>query len=237
MFIGHYGVSFAGKAVEKRLPLWVLFLAVQWLDVMWSALVMLNVEKIRIVPGFTESNNMDLYFMPYTHGLPGALALSAAFGAVTMLFWKERRVAIWAVAAGAVFSHWLLDLVVHVSDLPLWGDTLKVGFGLWRHRWIEFPLEIAVLVGGAALYARAVPSRTRRGDTALWIFVAAMTSIQAYVAFGPQPATGLDEAYTAIAAYLGLAGVAALVDWARGTSGTAETAGIGTAARPIRTVT
>ena len=219
MFIGHYGVSFAAKAAEKRLPLWALFLAVQWLDVVWSALVMLNVEKIRIVPGFTESNNMDLYYMPYTHGLPGALTLSAVFGAIAMLFWRERRVAIWALAAGAVFSHWLLDLVVHVNDLPLWGDAYKVGFGLWRHVWISLPLELVILTAGAALYARAVPSRTRRGDIALWTFVAMLAAVQIAVTFGPQPATGLDEAHTAIFAYLVLAGAAGLVDWARGTAG------------------
>jgi hypothetical protein len=220
MFIGHYGVSLAGKAAEKRLPLWVLFLAVQWLDVVWSALVMLNVEKIRIVPGFTQSNDMDLYYMPYTHGLLGALALSATFGAVAMLFWKERRAAIWAVAAGAVFSHWLLDLVVHVQDLPLWGDGFKVGFGLWQHQSVEFVLEIVILVAGALTYARAVPSRTRRGDLALWIFVAAMAGVQVYGTFGPGPASGLEEAHTALVAYFALAGVAALVDWARGTAGT-----------------
>lgn len=217
MFIGHYGVSFAGKAAEKRLPLWLLFLAVQWLDVVWSVLVMLNVEKIRIVPGFTQSNDMDLYYMPYTHGLPGALALAAVFGAIAALFWRERRAAIWAVAAGAVFSHWLLDLIVHVDDLPLWGDLFKVGFGLWRHVWLSLPLELATLLAGAALYARAVPSRTRRGDVALWLFVAAMAAVQVGITFGPQPATGLDEAHTAIFAYLALAGAAALVDWARGT--------------------
>ncbi len=43
MFMGHYGVSFAAKPVEKRLPLWLLFIAVQWLviavqwlDIGWS---------------------------------------------------------------------------------------------------------------------------------------------------------------------------------------------------------
>lgn len=227
MFIGHYGVSFAGKAAEKRLPLWLLFLAVQWLDVVWSVLVMLNVEKVRIVPGFTESNDMDLYYMPYTHGLLGALALSAAFGAVAMLFWGERRAAIWAVAAGAVFSHWLLDLIVHVQDLPLWGDSFKVGFGLWQHRWIELALELAILLVGAAIYARAVPSRTRRGDTALWAFVAAMVAVQVYGSFGPEPESGLDEAHMALTAYLVLAGLAVLVDWSRGTLGTRIASGVG----------
>src|ERR1700712_4058456 len=133
MFIGHYGAAFAAKAPEKRLPLWLLFLAVQWLDVVWSALVMLNVEKLRIVEGFTQGSALDLYYMPYTHGLIGAAALSAALGAVAALFFKERRTAIIAVVAGAVFSHWLLDLVVHVPDLPLLGDSFKVGLGLWRN--------------------------------------------------------------------------------------------------------
>jgi len=220
MFIGHYGVSFAAKAADKRLPLWLLFIAVQWLDVMWSGLVMLNVEKLRIVDGFTEGSTLDLYYMPYTHGLVGALALSAGLGAVVALFFKSRRAAAGAVVAGAVFSHWLLDLVVHVPDLPLLGDSFKVGLGLWRHVWISFPLEIVILVAGAALYARAVPSRSATGDRFLWVFVAAMAGVQAYGTFGPAPASGLAEAQMALAAYLALAGLAGLVDWARGTTGT-----------------
>ncbi len=226
MFVGHYGVSFAARAYEKPLPLWLLFLAVQWLDVMWSALVMLNVEKLRIVKGLAAGSSLDLYYMPFTHGLPGALALSVSFGAIVALFLRDRRVVAGAVAAGAVFSHWLLDLVVHVPDLPLLGDSFKVGFGLWRHVWISFPLEIAILVAGAALYARAVPSQSRFGDACLWLFVAAMAAIQVYGTFGPDPASPLDQARLALFAYLVLAALAGLVDWARGTivNRTSETA-------------
>lgn len=219
MFVGHYGVSFAAKAVERRLPLWMLFLAVQWLDVVWSGLVMLHVEKLRIVPGLTEGSALDLYYMPYTHSLVGALALAAATGAVMALFRRDRRAAAGAVIAGAVFSHWMLDLVVHVADLPLLGDSYKVGFGLWRHAWISFPLEIATLVAGAAIYARAVPSRTRHGDRWLWTFVGAMTLVQTVGTFGPPPASGLAEAQTAIAFYALLAVLAGWVDLARGTVG------------------
>jgi hypothetical protein len=222
MFIGHYGVSFAAKAAEKRLPLWLLFVAVQWLDIVWSGLVMLNIEKLRIVKGLSEGSSLDLYYMPYTHGLIGAAALSAALGAVVALFRRERRVAAAAVVAGAAFSHWLLDLVVHVPDLPLLGNAFKVGFGLWRHVWLSFPLEIALLVAGAALYARAVPSRTRVGDAALWLFVTAMAAVQAYGTFGPAPVAPLAEAETALTAYLLLAGLAGSADWARGTAGTAR---------------
>jgi len=54
--------------------LWSLFIAVQLLDVGWSVLVFLGVEKVRIVPGITASNPFDLYYMPFTHSLFAALA-------------------------------------------------------------------------------------------------------------------------------------------------------------------
>src|SRR5258706_12569216 len=77
MFLGHYGVSFAAKKLEPELPLWLLFIAVQLLDVLWAPFVLLGVEKVRIVPGFTATNPLDLYYMPYTHGLIAALLWSA----------------------------------------------------------------------------------------------------------------------------------------------------------------
>ena len=71
MVIGHYGVAFAAKPVgvrlEARAPLWVWFIASQWMEVVWSFLVLLGIERLRIVPGFTEANALDLYYMPYTH--------------------------------------------------------------------------------------------------------------------------------------------------------------------------
>jgi hypothetical protein len=226
MFIGHYGPAFAAKPIDRRLPLWVLFLAVQWLDVVWSVLVMLNVEKLRVVKGFTQGSSLDLYYMPFTHGLVGALGLSAVLAAVTTLFFRERHAAMAIVVAGAVFSHWLLDLVVHVPDMPLLGDSFKVGFGLWRHVWISFPLEIALMIAGASIYARTVPSATRHGDAFLWLFAAAMAGVEAYGAFGPEPASPLDEAHTAIIAYLALAALAGAVDWARGSVRSAQSGAI-----------
>src|SRR5712691_5964003 len=77
MFVGHYGVSFAAKSSATSIPLWVLFIAVQLLDVAWAPFVLLGVEKVRIVPGITASNPLDLYYMPYTHSLVAALLWSA----------------------------------------------------------------------------------------------------------------------------------------------------------------
>ena len=85
MFTGHYSFSFAGKSAERRIPLWLLFLAVQWIDVMWSIFVLLGIEKVRIVPGITASNALDLYYMPYTHSLAGVLCWSALAYAVCQI--------------------------------------------------------------------------------------------------------------------------------------------------------
>src|SRR5512143_2904295 len=90
MFVGHYGVSVAAKALKKSIPLWVLFLATQLVDVFWAIFVIFGIEKVRITPGITATNPLDLYYMPYTHGLPGALLLSAA-GALLYRFVSDAR--------------------------------------------------------------------------------------------------------------------------------------------------
>ncbi len=100
MFIGHYGPAFAGKAIVKRVPLWLCSSPCNGSMSCGRRWVMLNVEKLRIVKGFTEGSALDLYYMPYTHGLIGAVALSAVLGALAMLFYRERRAAVWVVIAG-----------------------------------------------------------------------------------------------------------------------------------------
>jgi len=99
-------------------------------------------RKLRIVPDFTQANAYDLYYMPYTHGLPGSIVLSVVFGAVVALFFPGHRAKNMLLLAAASFSHWILDLIVHVPDLPLYDNSDKVGFGLWRHVMLSFPLEL-----------------------------------------------------------------------------------------------
>jgi len=79
MFIGHYGVSLAAKRYNPTLSLAMLFLAVQFLDVFFSLFVLTGIEKMRIVHGFTAFNPYDLFFMPYSYSLLGALVWSAVF--------------------------------------------------------------------------------------------------------------------------------------------------------------
>src|SRR5262247_4500229 len=145
MFVGHYGVSFAAKKAAPSVPLWVLFIAVQLLDVLWAPFVLLGIEKVRIVPGITATNPLDLYYMPYTHSLVAAILWSVAASIVYR--WAVRGAGTPAalMVAAAVFSHWVCDLIVHRPDLPLYDDAAKVGLGLWNVPAAAFGLETALL--------------------------------------------------------------------------------------------
>jgi hypothetical protein len=203
VFVGHYAISFAVKRAGPTIPLWVLFFAVQLLDVGWSAFVLLGIEKVRIVPGITASNPLDLYYMPYTHSLVAALLWSAGAYVTYRLAVPNAAARTPLLVALAVFSHWILDFVVHRPDLPLFDNRAKVGLGLWDYPAFAFALEAGLLFLAMWAYFR-LPG-VRRWPIA--IFGLVMLGIQGYVFFGPPPASDRAAAATALAAYGLFAGV------------------------------
>jgi hypothetical protein len=203
VFVGHYGPSFALRRFGG-VPLWVLFLAAQFVDVLWSILIIAGVEKMRLVEGFTESSPLDLYYMPYTHSLTASIAWALMLGAMGSFVWGRRGgIAI----ALCVISHWLLDLPVHVADLPLFGDAYKVGFGVWNHPILAFVLEAGVLLAGAAIYAC---DARRRG--AIWTFCGVMLLMQYSNLLLPLPESPTQFAMMALSSYVALAVAAWFVE-------------------------
>ncbi|MEP6848189.1 MAG: hypothetical protein ABI999_04985 [Acidobacteriota bacterium] len=225
MFVGHYGISFAGRSMFGRVPLWVWFIAVQWMDILWSVLVLTGVEKLRIVPGFTQANALDLYFMPYTHGLPGSIVCSFVLGVFVASFVPGNRVTTGLLVAAASFSHWVLDLIVHAPDLPLYDDSAKVGFGLWRHVILSFPLELIFLGLGAWVYSRVAKFPTAKSRYVFWVFVIFLAVIQVYANFGPPPPSTDAMALMALGLYLVLAALAAVTERIGGNSSVESGAG------------
>ena len=210
MFIGHYGPAIAIKAIRPAIPIWLLFIAVQLVDVAWAVLVLLGIEKVRIVPGITASNPLDLYYMPYTHSLVAAIIWSVAVAVIVMFLPRvaTRFVALWIVVAG--FSHWVLDLLVHRPDLPLYDDTMKIGLGLWNYPAVALALEVALLFGGMIMYLRVTKPINAIGRVGLPILGVVMVAIQSYVFFGPPPASPAVAAATALVSYVAFA---ALAEW------------------------
>ncbi len=219
MFVGHYGPSFAANALDqdKRLPLWLLFIAVQFVDVLWAIFVLLGIEKVRIVPGITASSPLDLFYMPYTHSLVGALSWSLLAFIVCQMVPRLRGTRTGLILAAAVFSHWVLDLIVHRPDLSLYDGVYKMGFGLWNYRIPSFILEMAVLFGGAWMYVKAVP---RRGRVIAFVAVLAVLQFVGTFVF-PPPSGDRSEAMTALFFYFLLAAIAG---WAGAGQGIAKAA-------------
>ncbi len=181
MFVGHYSVAFAAKTEQNKIPLWVLFVAVQFLDYIWATLVLLGIEKLRVIKGFTAGSMLDSYFHPYSHSLIAATFWSGV-AAIAYKTICSRHGCLYSqtiplVVGVAVFSHWILDLIAHPSDLAIYDNTWKVGFGLWNYRDPEFALEIALLGIGIVLYlARNTITAIRKG--AVIAFGVALVVIQ-----------------------------------------------------------
>ena len=185
MLIGHYSAAFLAKRMAPQVPLPVYFAACQLLDIFWAVFVMLGVEKLRLIPGFTASNPLDLYFMPYTHSLPAAVAWSVAAACVYFFVVpRSARSTRGALMVGAVVgSHWLLDLLVHRQDLPLMIDDIKVGLGLWDYRYPALLLELGLFWAGFLFSLKQAGENRRR----YLILAIAMTAIQVSTLVIPLP--------------------------------------------------
>lgn len=212
MFVGHYGPSFAIKSFQLPIRLWLLFIAVQFLDVVWSVLVLLGIEKVRIVPGITASNPLDLYYMPYTHSLIAALAWAIAVGFFCRFFLGVRGSSAGIWIGVAVFSHWVLDFLVHRRDLPLYDNAAKVGMGIWNYPIIALALEAILLFGGMIMYLRRTRPLSSVGRFGPPIFGVLMLAVQSYIFFGPPPTSPVAAAITALVAYIVFAAAAYWLD-------------------------
>ena len=216
MYVGHYAASLALKRVEKRASLGVLFLAVQFVDIVFFPLVLLGIERLNIVENFTQSTHFELEYMPYTHSLVAFLIWSGlAYALFRWVIVKSRSIAL--VVALAVMSHWLLDVIVHTPDLPLWNDaSLKLGLGLWNNAVATYVLEAAILLAGLWLYLRSTEATTRTGKYGMAIFVGLLLLINIVNIFGPlQGDSKVVLAATALISYLLFAAIAFWLDTKR----------------------
>jgi hypothetical protein len=165
----------AVKTRERQVPLWALMLATVGLDVVFVPLFVAKIETITPAPGTSGGYGAGIIYADYTHSLIGAILISAIFGVLFLPRWGGRSA---FVLGAVVFSHWLLDLIMHRADMPLLprniGDLPRLGFGLWRIPAAAATLELIIVLAGAYFYwraARAVvlfksSSLNRRADIA-----------------------------------------------------------------------
>lgn len=185
MFLGHFAMAFASKKADKQLSLGAATLAAQWIDLLWPALLLTGTEQAALAaPG--SAIPLEFTHYPVSHSLLAVCGWGLLFGGLYLLFTKKGRAA--AIIALLVLSHWLLDWLVHVPDLPLLpGDTMKVGLGLWNHKIIELVLEMVMFSIGVYWYFEANTLMPRRKKIISWSLVAFLVVVHVMNSFGDPP--------------------------------------------------
>jgi hypothetical protein len=153
---GHFAVAFAAKPIAPKAPLWALLTASEALDLLFFGFAAVGIEKAGVTQtDITQGIRIVTQGqIPWSHGLFMSLVWSALAAGIAYLVLRDRRAS--SVLGLMVFSHWVLDFIVHLPDLPLFFDSSpKVGLGIWGSGpglVISGILEIILFAGGIAIY-------------------------------------------------------------------------------------
>ncbi len=186
MFIGHFGVGFGAKALAPKPSLGTLFLAAQFIDLLWPTFLLLGLERVRIAPGTTAVVPLDFVSYPLSHSLLTVCGWALLVAVVYQVFRHDRRGAM--VLGCAVVSHWLLDAIVHRPDLPLVpGVSYLVGFGLWSSFTATLVVELGLFAIGVWLYVWVTEATHALGHWTFWGLVGFLVVVHAANLLGPPP--------------------------------------------------
>jgi hypothetical protein len=201
MFLGHFGLAFAAKHAAPRTSLGMLLLGAQFADLIWPLLLIAGVEQVQIQQGATPFLDPVFSAYPYSHSLLTQCLLGVLLGSVYYALRHNGRGAL--LVGLLVPSHWLLDWLVHVPDLPLFpGDADKYGLGIWRSVPLTLACEFALFGAGLAIYLVTTRALDRTGNWALWSFVALLLLLYiSTILSGPPPGASV-LAWSALSLWL-----------------------------------
>ncbi|HET9371064.1 MAG TPA: hypothetical protein VFO19_12480 [Vicinamibacterales bacterium] len=186
MFVGHLGVALAAKRAAPALNLGWTMAAVTALDLIWPLFVLIGVESVRIVPGATAFTPLVFDSYPWSHSLATSVIWGGLLAAIARAIAPGRRVSLLLVVL--VVSHWVLDVISHAPDMPLWpGASPHYGLGLWNSIPLTFAIEGAIWIAGIAIFLRTAPPRTRGARIAFWSLVIVSTLMWATSPWSPPP--------------------------------------------------
>ncbi|MHB8931129.1 MAG: metal-dependent hydrolase [Melioribacteraceae bacterium] len=186
MFIGHFGTGLAAKKLDSKISLGTLFLAAQFIDLLWPIFLLLGIEKVIIEPGNTSFTPLNFISYPYSHSLSGVLIWSLLFGSIYYIYRKNINSAL--LLAALVMSHWILDLITHRPDLLIIPSSdIKVGLGLWNSVIFTMLIEGSIFGVGAYLYISCTKAENKKGKIGLWSLLVFLVVIYLMNIFGSPP--------------------------------------------------
>lgn len=201
MFIGHFGAALAAKKLDNKPSLGTMILASQFIDLLWPFLMLSGIENVKIEPGYSAFTPLNFTYYPFSHSLLFVLIWALLIGAVYYLIRKDIKSSV--VLGALVLSHWVLDLISHVPDLPLYpGGSEKVGLGLWNFVHMTILVEGLIFIAGAFLYIYSTSALNKKGSIGLWLMLAFLAAIYTAGIFSPPPPSAEAIAYTGLLQWL-----------------------------------
>ena len=189
MFLGHYAVALAAKRAAPRTSLGTLFLSVQLADMLWPVFLLTGWERVRIVPNPDPFLNFVFDAYPISHSLLTLVAWGVVFALLYRMRTGYARGAI--VVALGVVSHWVLDVVVHRPDMPLYPGGPKLGLGLWSSVTGTVVIEGLMLLASLWIYLGTTRARDGVGRYGFFALIVVVTLSYVASIFGPPPPSTL----------------------------------------------
>ena len=206
MFIGHFGVAFGAKKYAPKVSLGILFIATQFIDLLWPVLLLFGLEKVAIDVGNTAVTPLNFISYPISHSLLAVIVWSILVGGIYYLFKKEKGAAV--LLGAVVLSHWILDLITHRPDLEIIpGAGYTAGLGLWNSVIGTIIVEGTIFGLGVFLYWKSTYAKNRMGEIGFWGLVVFLVMVYLINLFGPPPESAGAIPYAGFAMWL-------LVIWA-----------------------
>lgn len=201
MFLGHFGLGMAAKKAVPVVSLGTLFLAAQFIDLLWPFFLLFGIETVAIEPGNTRFTPLNFISYPFSHSLLAVIGWAILFSVIYYLIKKNGKTAI--TLGLLVVSHWFLDLIVHRPDLPLaFNEETKWGFGLWNYPFLTLIIEILLFVLGIYLYLQSTISKNKTGIYAFWGLIIFFMLIYVMNAAGNPPPNSEMIGYVGLAQWL-----------------------------------
>jgi membrane-bound metal-dependent hydrolase YbcI (DUF457 family) len=185
MFLGHFAVAFAAKKADKSISLGTSIFAAQWLDLLWPILLLTGTETVTIAP---QGSVIPLAFThyPVSHSLMAVACWSVLFGLLYYTLTKNKKASL--VIGLLVLSHWALDFLAHIPDLPLVPNSdFKAGVGLWNFKLLELTLELTLFFSAVLLYFKNNILNSKKENIITWSLIVFLALIHLMNSFGPAP--------------------------------------------------
>jgi hypothetical protein len=162
MYMGHFAVAFATKPVASKIPLGILLVATQVIDILYGIFALIGISTV-------DSKYWD-------HGLIMSLVWSLA--AIVIYFVVSRDIRAGLIVGLLVISHWVLDFFAWDHVLPLtFSNSQKVGLGLYNSVPIMLVVDFGLFGIAFAYYLFSTKPKDRNGIWAPWLLVAFLLAL------------------------------------------------------------